>query len=67
MTTEVKLRPEEHLKGKEHEEVVHVDDRLVNKTVVVERTKGKGKEEKEGDAGACCGGGCGSGGGGNKH
>ena len=54
--TEVKLRPEQHLQGKEHEEVTHVDDRLVNKTVVVERTKGssKGKED-----GGCCGCGCG--------
>ena len=47
------------MKGKEHEEVVHVDDRLMNKTVVVERTKGSPPktEEKEG---GCCGGGCGS-------
>lgn len=50
---EVKLRPEQHLQGKEHEEVAHVDDRLVNKTVVVETTKAR----KGGTEGGCCGGG----------
>jgi uncharacterized membrane protein len=60
-TTEVKLRPEDHLQGREHEEVTHVDDRLVNKTVVVERTTGSASSSKgkEGGGGACCGGGCG--------
>lgn len=62
--SEVKLRPEQHLQGKEHEEVAHVDDRLVNKTVVVEKTLGskqKGGKEEEGGGGGCCGGG------GSKH
>jgi len=36
---EVRLRPEVHLKGKEHEMVTHVDDRLVGDTVVVERSR----------------------------
>ncbi len=65
--TEVKLRPEQHLQGKAHEEVTHVDDRLVNKTVVVERTKGSSsgskRKEGEGGGGGCCGGGSG----GTKH
>jgi len=49
---EVNLKPEVHLKGKEHEMMTHVDDRLVGDTVVVERSKAS----KE-DDGGCCGGG----------
>lgn len=52
MSIEVRLRPEKHLKDKEHEMVTHVDDRLVNQSVVVERTKAGG-----GGGGGGCGGG----------
>lgn len=37
--TEVRLQADTHLKGKEHEMVTHVDDRLTGKTVMVESTK----------------------------
>jgi len=52
---EVNLKPEVHLKGKEHEMMTHVDDRLVGDTVVVERSEAPKKDE----GGGCCGGGCG--------
>lgn len=38
---EVRLRADTHLKGKEHEMVTHVDDRLTGKTVMVDKTKAK--------------------------
>lgn len=56
---EVKLRPEQHLKDKEHEMVTHVDDRLVNDNVVVERTTVQKEGRGGGSGGGCCGGGCG--------
>ncbi len=52
---EVRLRPDVHLKDKEHEMVTHVDDRLVGDTVVVDHSKAP----TEGGGGGCCGGGCG--------
>jgi len=55
---EVNLKPEVHLKGKEHEMMTHVDDRLVGDTVMVERSEAPRKEGKE-EGGECCGGGCG--------
>ena len=56
---EVNLKPEVHLKGKEHEMMTHVDDRLVGDTVVVERSEAPRKQEGKEEGGGCCGGGCG--------
>lgn len=58
----MKLRPEQHLVDREHEMITHVDDRLVGKSVVVERTTAAAATTTGGGGGGggCCGGGCGS-------